>query len=585
MDQTNIRQVFVSILHLLVFVQIPALAKYIIIEPEKSIYSQMKYDNCTYEIRDEISLEGKILNIPASSSLFFRGGSLKGGSICFDNTYLDGDVRIAFEENATIKGNIKNETIYTRWFQIEDMQLFLLLNSLIPDNKHKGYIIKTGEYRVRTPLILRDLSDVSLDFNGSTLIDETQGESVLLHRPNPMILIRKSHNVEIRNMNYEVSANRYFSKTGTAIIWMGAASNDWDKDCYNIRISNITGKGNLVKSIKGGISSNMLISGVGNVHNITVENIEYDGDLASICNFEWGLLPAESKVYQQRGINLPSYYGIHPYNVIVSNVVGRNAPNSTGYIRLSSCYNVTVDNCYGYNVNCLLMLYNGDMSISRVSGGAVVRNCTSYINKDYKGSSLSGIIILNTFEDPVSKKKHSMKLDHNVSYTIENCEFLGYEGIPGNGIRVLGGDGHVVLTNVTVKNYGMAAKLSGTTDKKKVGGLTFSNCLFLNNQSSVEIYSLDDCTFQGCTFRSNVSHTSRIIGNSQVAIYSGVENFTLRNCIFEDESVSNKAAFVTFEQKENVNATIESCRFMGSKAEGIPVVAPKSVSLTKCFIN
>ncbi len=561
-----------------------AFGKYVLIDPAKSISSQMTLSDCTYEIRDNFTLRGGLLTVPKNCCLVFRGGSISDGAITFNNTTLEGNVNIRLKNAGAVKGRIGNETIYTHWFNVKDDELFVLLNSLLPENSHKTYCVETATYTITTPLIIRDISDAVFDFKGATLVDQTQGESILLHRPNPMILIRTSHNIEIKNLDYQLSSNRYFTTTGTSVIWIGAGSNDWDKDCYNIRITNITGKGDLVKSVKGGTSSNMLLDCVGNMHNIELSNVDFDGDVASLCNFEWGLLPADTKTYQQRGIKLPSNYGIHPFNITVRNVVGRNAPSSSGYIRMSSCYNVLVENCYGYNVNSLVMLYNGDMSIARVNGSAIVRNCASYINDGYKGKALSGLLIFNTYEDPVSSKKHSLDLDHNMSYIIENCEFQGIPGVTGNGIRVLGGDGNVVFTNVTVKNFTLAAKLSGAVGHNKVGGLAFNNCLFLNNTSSIELYSLDNCVFQSCIFRNNISHDKNKIGDSQVAVYTGVSGFSLRDCVFEDNSKNNKASFVTFEQKDNVKAQIENCSFIGSKSEA-PIIIPKTVSLNDCKIN
>ncbi len=577
------RKSFILLL-MLVSMSIPANAKYVVLDPAKTITAQLQYADCTYEIRDVFQMNGRVLTIPNHCTLLFRGGRILNCSVVFNNTFLDGDIRIELAKNGTAKGHIVNETICTRWFTGNNVQLFPLLNTLLPDNSHKKYVVDSKEYVVKEPLIIRGVSEVVLDFNGAIIIDETQGESTLLHRPNPMILVRTSYNLEIANLNYRLSDNRYLAKTGTAVIWLGYGQNDWDKDIYNVRIHNITGQGKLVKTVKGGTSANMLISGVGNMHNIVVEDIVYDGDVATLCNFEWGLLPADAKEYKKKGVDYPNYYGIHPYNLTIKNVVGKNAPSSTGYIRLSSCYNSTVENCYGYNVNSLFMLYNGDFSISRVNGSATIRNCASYVNDEYKGSSLSGLLIFNTYSDPVSSKQHSAGIEHNMSYIIENCEFQGRNGLSGCGVRVLGGDGHVVLNNVTVKNYTLGAKLSGAVGMNKVGGLSFYDCLFLNNKSSIEIYSLDGCLLQGCTFKSNYIHSNNEIDNSQVAVYSGVKDFTLRNCTFEEKNAKNKASFVTFEQKENVNAVIDNCIFTGSEVAE-PVVVPKSVKLENCRFN
>ncbi len=557
--------------------------EYVVLNKTTPLASQIKTKESTYEIRDVFDLEGKTLAIPENCTLLFRGGKISNGQIVFNNTFLDGFVKIALSKNQTVRGQLANDAIYTKWFQIEKNGLPSLLQGLLKDNANKAFHIENGTYDIEEPIIIRKIEGVSFDFHGSTLIDNVKGDNQSLHRANPMIWIRESHNVTITNFNYEVSDNRYFSKAGTAVIWLGAISQDWETDIYGITISNICGKGNLVRKVKGGTSENMFISGVGNMHNIAVQNIQYDGNLATLCNFEYGLPPAESNFYKKYNISLPDYYGLHPYNLTIKDIVGKNAPSCTGFIRLSSCYNAVVENCYGYNVNSFIFLYNGDMSISRVNGSAIIRNCASYVNADYEGNNVSGLLVFNTYKDPASGQVHSAAIEHNNSYIIENCEFQGRLNLPGNGIRVSGGDGNVVITNVTVKNFGLAAKLTGVTGNRKMGGITLNNCLFENNQSSIELYLLDNCVLQGCIFRSSIIHNANKIENSQIAVYKGVEGLSVRDCVFENSSSNNKASFITFEEKESAKAEISNSRFIGISEKA--VVVPKNVQLENCEIK
>lgn len=561
--------------------QLYAGSKYIVLDPGLSIDSQIKSANYTYEIRDDFNLDGKVLNLPDACTLVFRGGSISNCSIVFRNTFLDGNVKIALCNKGFAKGKLLNEIIYTRWFKADLVQL---LNSLIADNQHAVIKVATGTYTINEPIVICDVVGLELDFNGSVLYDQTQGDNAVLQCPNPMIWIRSSSNVSIGNFKYQVSDKRYFSRASTGILYLGTCSKDWNKDTYNITLSNISGKGSLIRKVKGGLSENIFICGLGNLYNIDVSNVQFDGDLLALCNFEYGLKPAEATYYKKKyNITLPDYYGLHPYNIRIRNVEGRNAPRCSGFIRLSSCYNVLVENCYGYNVNNFVYLYNGDMSINRANGSATIRNCVSYINSDYAGTDLAGISIFNAYTDPVSRIKHSVDIEHNMSYFIENCEFQGRASIPGYGIRVYGGDGNMVFNSVTVKNYSLAAKISGASSNTKVGGLSFNNCLFVNNNSSVEIYSVDNCLFSNCTFRNNSMHESNRIAENQIAVYSGVKGFTLRDCVFIENNKQNKASFIRFEQKSDVDAIISNCRFSGSKVT--PVIAPESVSLSSCSID
>lgn len=561
-----------------------ASAKFIVLDPSRSIHSQLQINECVYEIRNEFDLKGKELKIPENSTLVFRGGKLSNGGVSFANTRIEGSACIELGPNCQISGTLENELIYTEWFKLnEKHELTDLLNCLIKSNINKEIHVQSGTYYISRPLVMRNCSGITIDFNESVIIDNIKGENELLHRPNPTIWVRSSHNIEIRNFIYEVGDERYFSKVGTAIIWIGAISQDWDVDTYGIVLRDLQGRGDIVKKVKGGVSSNMFISGVGNMHNIQVYNIQYDGDLASLCNFEYGLQPATEKEYKSKyKIILPDYYGLHPFNITIKDVVGKNAPSCTGFIRLSSCYNVVVENCYGYNVNSYIYLYNGDMSISRVNGSVTIRNCSSYVNSDYNGKSISGLLLFTTYSNPVDNKEHSGYIEHNTSYLIENCEFQGKAGLSGDGIRISGGDGNMTFRNVTVKNFDYGTKISGVQNHIKRGGLSFDNCSFIDNNTAVKLYWIEKCSFNGCLFRNSIIHNSDYITDSQIEVYSGVKGISLRDCYFEEKNKNNKGSFLFFEQ--NTNAIVENCSFIGSKNEK-PIKIPSSVVLNHCELK
>ena len=68
--------------------------------------------NTIYRIKKIINLKGKQLTIPNNCTLLFEKGSIKNGTIVFQNTKLDGNVII----RCNVKGNIVNETVRTDWF-------------------------------------------------------------------------------------------------------------------------------------------------------------------------------------------------------------------------------------------------------------------------------------------------------------------------------------------------------------------------------------------------------------------------------------------------------------------------------------
>ena len=240
---------------------------------------------------------------------------------------------------------------------------------------------------------------------------------------------------------------------------------------------------------------------------------------------------------------------------------------------MSSSYNVLFENCYGYNVNNFVYLYNGDDSINRVNGSAIVRNCVSYINDEYKGETLTGMAILNTNLNPNTKEKHKEKIMHNRTYVIENCEFQGLQrlGKNGYGIRVSGGEGIITFNNVTVKNFALGAKVSGDYPKIKKGGLMFNNCLFENNKSSMEIYAIRDILISACIFRTDYNHTLNTAADNQIYFESDVDNICIRNCLFENLVPNSVASFIATTWKTGKNTTIQDCTFIGNNSKALRI--------------
>ena len=504
---------------------------YVVLSSGKDIQNQLTKSEMVYEIRDNFRVKGK-LSIPANSTLLFRGGSIVGGDIVFNGTELDGSV--SFSSVNSISGTIANEIILSRWF-VDIPDLFRLLNELISNNDNKRIIISKNKYSVRTPLLIRRRTGLELDFNGATIIDETQGESKLMHRANSMIFIRASNNITIKNLKYEISESRYFGDTGTDIICVGATSADWDEDTYNINLFNIEGSGDLVRSYsKGKQIESGFISFYGNVHDCSVEGLLYNGNVGHLCNIEYGLAPDKAKTYKDKySIILPDYYGLHPYNIRISNITGVNSPKSSGYLRTSSCYNIIFENCYGYNVNRLFYLYSGDQSINRVNGSVVVRNCASYINEKYDNTSLYGMMIQNVYINPNSKVPHEKGIRHNLSYVIENCEFQGLPGKGGSGILLTGNDGGVMIRNVTVRNFDSAFDAYADSRQERFCNLIVENCLFEANKKGMKLNGMKSPQISSTRFFSDEK------SGAQVIIADNSENVSITDCEFVSESKSS----------------------------------------------
>ena len=148
------------------------------------ILSQSDFNqaNTIYEIRYDFDLNDSTINIPENCELKFVGGSLKNGTINFNNTLLSGDIKI----KTNILGDIRNGDIYPEWFGavgdgiIDDSNAFLtafeiISNSFISIDKFRrvGYtntlVLNTNkEYYITSSL---ELNSVSINIKGAgTLI-------------------------------------------------------------------------------------------------------------------------------------------------------------------------------------------------------------------------------------------------------------------------------------------------------------------------------------------------------------------------------------------------------------------------------
>ena len=144
--------------------------------------SDFNQANTIYEIRYDFDLNGNTISIPDNCELKFIGGSLKNGTINFNNTLLSGDIKI----KTNILGDIRNGDIYPEWFGavgdgiIDDSNAFLtafeiISNSFISIDKFRrvGYtntlVLNTNkEYYITSSL---ELNSVSINIKGAgTLI-------------------------------------------------------------------------------------------------------------------------------------------------------------------------------------------------------------------------------------------------------------------------------------------------------------------------------------------------------------------------------------------------------------------------------
>lgn len=133
--------------------------------------------NTVYVIQYDFDLNDQEIEIPENCILEFAGGSINGGTLELNNTYLYGNVR--FGTGITINGTCKNDTAYQYWFANNDVDAWHgFINSI------DGVVTFEYEEGTYTATVLVDKEvdkQIIINGNGATvtfpLIDAGHDES------------------------------------------------------------------------------------------------------------------------------------------------------------------------------------------------------------------------------------------------------------------------------------------------------------------------------------------------------------------------------------------------------------------------
>lgn len=162
----------------------------VVLKKGMSLEKQIVTANTTYEVCDNFDLGGKTLSLPKNVCLSFRGGSISGGTIVFNQTSL---VNPSFRKSH-FRGSVEND-----YFNINDygarpgdktVDNAVLINELIglknsggSDRDAKTIHIPNGTYYIKTPINLWAgwEAPVTLEGNGntSTLCQLSDNEHIL----------------------------------------------------------------------------------------------------------------------------------------------------------------------------------------------------------------------------------------------------------------------------------------------------------------------------------------------------------------------------------------------------------------------
>ncbi|GEM_PF-6316485 len=481
---------------------------YIVLEKSKPLAQQLTRKNTTYEVRNSFDLKNASVTIPSGSTLVFAGGNLKNGMVNLNGCYLEGNVAIDCE----ITGCPSNEHIYTKWFTNKDVELLVLLRnfcscwyddkSQVITHKNKRVIhVEKGTYEVNEGIELRYEQDLTIDFSGSSIIDNIDTYDKLRHHAYSAISMRESRRIELRNCNYQMGEKKG-KKNGTgAFISLGGPHVSTIQPCFDIKIDNISGESYAAKA-----DDMVAIDILGNCYNVEVSNVDWKGRVSSLVNMEYAIGPITStevkKTFGVKEWPYPDYYGLMPYNISVSNVNGYDRPTAKyGYIRTSGAYNVNIQNVYCWNVMEAIELFQGDAGNARGAMNITVSNVCSYWGEEMEKPNYA-VSVNITRKNPQSSKPNLENADIAM-IRFSDCDFQDNgKGKPEDHylIRVHGNNGMTVFSNCRMRNSQRAVRIADIINTSLLTHLTkFETCLFDNCTVGLDcqnsIVSVQDCIF------------------------------------------------------------------------------------------
>lgn len=403
-------------------------------------------ENTIYEIRYDFDLNGETIEMQEGCTLKFCGGSLKNGTIRFNNSYLCGNVNILTELN----GTIKNDYVYIDWFGAEknnvDFDNSIIFYKLfnLENNKSFDIILSVGIYYISNKIELPNNTKFSI--LGENLI-----ETII--KPNKPVeyifgLANKKDNVLVVSFNNLTidgnrtipesdinNVNKIFNNKSLAECGLLLGNKYNYITLSNIRIRNIDGPA---------IQANYLWSTL--ITKIYILNCYYGILCTGFSNI---LTISKCEIYNSKFIPLvldSDYTTNVLYNCIERN--GGCAILAYGDVNVS--YNYFENNCINYLSNyiaidnnsaqynlpdfktyILICRYNYDINTKSLSshlssyGSSVYINCNSFQSSDINSYiitlSASDIVIENNIRNNKINLLSTFNLEYtSITYTIRD---------------------------------------------------------------------------------------------------------------------------------------------------------------------
>lgn len=567
-------------------------SKYVLLKKDIPLEKQVTQQDVLYDIHYDFNLKDKTIMVPSGCVLRFSGGRLYNGTIDLNNCFIEGNADIG----CIIIGCPSNEDIYTRWFSNSRMELLVLLrnfcscwyddNSQILIHKNKRVIhVEKSVYTVTEGLDLRYEQDLTIDFGGSTIIDNIDTYDQLRHRSSSVIAMRESCRIRIGNCKYQMGNKKGKRNSGGSFIEIGGPHVTTIQPIYDVVIENIDGM------TEGKIGETFIpIDVLGNCYNIEIGSVTWEGPVSSLVNLESALEPLKGTEVKARfgakSWPYPDYYGLMPYNVSIHNVKGYNRPTARyGYIRTAGAYNVIIQNVYCRDVMEVIELFQGDAGNVRSAMNITVSNVSSYWSEIMSRPNYA-VSVNITRQNPQTKTPNMENADIAMIRFVD-CDFQ--DNSKGNAddhymIRVYGNNGTTVFSNCRMRNTQRAVRIADIINTSILKHVTkFESCLFQNCVVGIDcqnaLVSVKDCVFEaGKDQKSQIQY--KMMGLSKDDLANTAAMLSVEDNMFRSIT-SITTPYISVSSKMNLPA---SFRFNVSKnvfnnTKTVPAIKASNVKL------
>ncbi|MGK9457880.1 hypothetical protein [Enterobacter ludwigii] len=403
----------------------------------------------------------------------------------------------------------------------------------------------SSTYRLESTISFIGFGRVDLDFNGATIIDNVQGyiPDAGNRGNHTFVVYNNTGPVRIGGFKYTTVSTRAnsFDANGssTCLFWIGGQylGTLMTRD---VELHDVSADGHA-------IYHGFVIANLGECDGLTVRRF-----LMKNGSWKFGMNPEYGRQPVDPSVDPTLNNGKHPYNIYVEDFHCENLPNMDAWLRVASSYNVKYFNCTAYNTPNFIVFYSGDRGITRYSQNVVFENCKCKNPGLTQANNNVWVIVTN--KDGSTGEDLPSWSNQNFTVQFINCEFWNNHVLGSSGLRFMGNKGKTTFIGCIFKNsyYGVNAQPSTNPTYDSKNGLSFRDCIFMDNFQDVIIVGETGALFDHCTFKSGESTTL-----NPFEIGSGCQGLTIQNCLFDEILVSG----LPYIKNASSDVTIENNTF------------------------